>query len=541
MSSSPRCARTSPARHRPAGLLGQPQLGPLPHRHRCARWPRTASPGPPASSPAPTRRTPAAGSTARTSPTPSPQVDGRPAARQAAALLQPPRLRGRRWSTPRSPRSPSSPTRDREGAHLVFVTHSIPTAMDDTAGPHGGAYVAQHRSVADQIVERVAAETGHRYPGDLVFCSRSGSPARPVAGARRQRPPRRSWPAGRPGRRGGADRLRLRPHGGRLRPRHRGRGDGREARALRSSGPPPPASTRGSWRWSATCCWSGPPSSAARSVQRAAVGSLPPCWDVCPVGCCPNPRGREAGAGRGRTPDGRRPAAGPARAGPRDRPRGRRRWSRSGRPRGRDRGRHQVQRRRRRHRGRPGQRGADPRRGSWPPVPTTASSARRATSVSGDQRHPLGGRPDRRHRQLPLRHPGVRRVHRGAVAGRTVPETVAAVVVDVAHGMAYTATPGGGAFRDGVPPRGPGAGAAGGAAGAAPASTTPPTPGLIQAAAVGEAAAAGPRHPPAGLLRPRPVPRGGGVGGRLRRGGRRPTGTTPPAPWWPPRRAPSSS
>jgi myo-inositol-1(or 4)-monophosphatase len=30
------------------------------------------------------------------------------------------------------------------------------------------------------------------------------------------------------------------------------------------------------------------------------------------------------------------------------------------------------------------------------------------------------------------------------------PETVAAVVLDVAHGTAYTATPGGGAFRDGV-------------------------------------------------------------------------------------------
>jgi len=65
---------------------------------------------------------------------------------------------------------------DREGAHLVFVTHSIPTAMDDSAGPHGKAYVAQHRSVEDQIVERVRLETGHRYPGDLVFCSRSGSP-----------------------------------------------------------------------------------------------------------------------------------------------------------------------------------------------------------------------------------------------------------------------------------------------------------------------------------------------------------------------------
>jgi myo-inositol-1(or 4)-monophosphatase len=36
-----------------------------------------------------------------------------------------------------------------------------------------------------------------------------------------------------------------------------------------------------------------------------------------------------------------------------------------------------------------------------------------------------------------------------SLAGPT-PETVAAVVLDVAHGTAYTATPGGGAFRDGV-------------------------------------------------------------------------------------------
>ena len=36
-------------RHRPAGLLGQPQLGPLPDRHGRGRWRPTGSPGPPAS------------------------------------------------------------------------------------------------------------------------------------------------------------------------------------------------------------------------------------------------------------------------------------------------------------------------------------------------------------------------------------------------------------------------------------------------------------------------------------------------------------
>ncbi len=26
-------------------------------------------------------------------------------------------------------------------------------------------------------------------------------------------------------------------------------------------------------------------------VARAVEGVLPACWDVCPAGCCPNPRG----------------------------------------------------------------------------------------------------------------------------------------------------------------------------------------------------------------------------------------------------------
>jgi ferrochelatase len=67
----------------------------------------------------------------------------------------------------------------RREAHLVFVTHSIPTAMNDTAGPIGGAYVHQHVTVMDEIAERVRDETGHRYPNELVYCSRSGPPSMP--------------------------------------------------------------------------------------------------------------------------------------------------------------------------------------------------------------------------------------------------------------------------------------------------------------------------------------------------------------------------
>ena len=67
----------------------------------------------------------------------------------------------------------------RREAHLVFVTHSIPEAMNERSGPVGNAYVHQHRSVMDEISDRVREETGHRYPAALVYCSRSGPPAVP--------------------------------------------------------------------------------------------------------------------------------------------------------------------------------------------------------------------------------------------------------------------------------------------------------------------------------------------------------------------------
>ena len=67
----------------------------------------------------------------------------------------------------------------RRDAHILFVTHSIPEAMNETSGPDGGAYVAQHRTVAEEIGERIRQETGHRYPMELVFCSRSGPPQVP--------------------------------------------------------------------------------------------------------------------------------------------------------------------------------------------------------------------------------------------------------------------------------------------------------------------------------------------------------------------------
>jgi len=67
----------------------------------------------------------------------------------------------------------------RDGARLVFVTHSVPTTMDEGSGPDGHAYTAQHRDVARLVTAGVAAATGTDRELDLVYCSRSGPPTQP--------------------------------------------------------------------------------------------------------------------------------------------------------------------------------------------------------------------------------------------------------------------------------------------------------------------------------------------------------------------------
>ena len=68
------------------------------------------------------------------------------------------------------------PAEQRDDAVVAFVTHSIPTAMEDTAGPDGGAYTAQHRAAADAIVTDLRTRGIDVGEVDLVFCSRSGPP-----------------------------------------------------------------------------------------------------------------------------------------------------------------------------------------------------------------------------------------------------------------------------------------------------------------------------------------------------------------------------
>lgn len=66
---------------------------------------------------------------------------------------------------------------------LVFVTHSIPTAMAESAGPPPqpveGGYVAWHEVVAAEVTRQVAARRSVAADHDLVYCSRSGPPTQP--------------------------------------------------------------------------------------------------------------------------------------------------------------------------------------------------------------------------------------------------------------------------------------------------------------------------------------------------------------------------
>ena len=73
-----------------------------------------------------------------------------------------------------------------ERTHLVFTTHSIPTSAAATSGPPGwydpeagGAYVSQHRAVAGLIADAVRARCGVELPWELVYQSRSGPPQMP--------------------------------------------------------------------------------------------------------------------------------------------------------------------------------------------------------------------------------------------------------------------------------------------------------------------------------------------------------------------------
>lgn len=66
-------------------------------------------------------------------------------------------------------------------ARLLFVTHSIPTAMNERSGPGDPShrYLAQHLDVAKRVAGIAADALGEPLTWELVFCSRSGPPQVP--------------------------------------------------------------------------------------------------------------------------------------------------------------------------------------------------------------------------------------------------------------------------------------------------------------------------------------------------------------------------
>ena len=181
----------------------------------------------------------------------------------------------------------------RAGAHLAFVTHSIPLSMAETAGPPDGAdrgaYVAQHLDVMAAVTARIAEETGVAHPHELVYCSRSGSPQVPWL-----EPDVNDHLEGLAN--DGVPAVVLVPVGfvsdhmevvydldtealdtaGRL---------GLPARRAATAGTDPRfvAMVRDLLLERAAA-------ERGEDVVRASVGLLSPSWDRCPVGCCPNPR-----------------------------------------------------------------------------------------------------------------------------------------------------------------------------------------------------------------------------------------------------------
>ena len=316
------------------------------------------------------------------------------------------------------------------------------------------------------------------------------------------------------------------------------------AERARAAGPPGrhrrdrPAVRR---RWCATCCSSGPPPSAARTSSGPPSGSLARCGTAARSAAAPTRAATAPGAVRRRLVTlGPRPAP-TTRSSPylaaRGRPGPPPSWSGGRAARGHGRG-HQVQRRRRGHRGRPGARGlirtlllerAPRRRGAW---------ARRATTRPGTSGvrwivDPIDGTVNFLY-GLPQ--------YAVSIAAELDGEVVAGVVLNVATGTEYAAyatrRAGPVATRDGDPIRVRGRGAAGRAAGRHRLLLRRRASARSRPRALVRPAAAGPRHPPARLVRARPVPRRPGLAGRLRRGGRQPLGPRRRRRWSPGRPGP---
>ncbi len=206
--------------------------------------------------------------------------------------------------------------------HVLFATHSIPTPTALASGPPGadlgpeGAYGAQHRAVAEVVMASLASgDLGVEAPWSLVYQSRSGSRAQPVARAGRERRDPRARRAGGP-RRG--DRARS----GSCRDHMEVLWDldeeatqtAHEAGLAVARVPTPgvdPAFVAGLVDLVAErhTTGEGGDGAAGGPMERPALTPLGPWYDVCRAGCCANPRGERPGGWRGCRPATRERAA----------------------------------------------------------------------------------------------------------------------------------------------------------------------------------------------------------------------------------------
>lgn len=65
------------------------------------------------------------------------------------------------------------------GAHIVYVTHSIPDAMQDASAVTGPGYREQHEDVRVVLDAALRELTGGEVASSLSYCSRSGNPNTP--------------------------------------------------------------------------------------------------------------------------------------------------------------------------------------------------------------------------------------------------------------------------------------------------------------------------------------------------------------------------
>ncbi len=66
-----------------------------------------------------------------------------------------------------------------DGAHIVYVTHSIPDTMQEASAATGPGYREQHEDVRATIDAALVERTGAGFASSLAYCSRSGDPRVP--------------------------------------------------------------------------------------------------------------------------------------------------------------------------------------------------------------------------------------------------------------------------------------------------------------------------------------------------------------------------